>query len=98
MSDDENPIYRDPRATGRNLPGQGELITLYVINEANAKAEGFAWEDVLVATTNEDFAVCRWPVVVKVKQHVTEAELLRNLLYLASVLEQAIQEGCPPQA
>src|SRR5262245_38302935 len=89
-------IVRDkPRAAQpaharqRSRPGEGERVRLYVVNmhglaSADLERMRFCPSDVFCWMPHaEDFSTCRWPVVVKAKRQVTQAQLVQHLRYVA---------------
>ena len=62
-------------------------VTVHLVDLFVADA-GYQGADVCCVSRDvEDFADCDWPVVVKVKPHVTDEQLVRHLLYLAATIE-----------
>ena len=76
----------------RSTPGQGEQCFIYVLGRADDHADSIVPSYGQISAgcgpnENEDFADTIWPVVVKVKDHVTEGDLIQHLRDLADLIE-----------
>lgn len=88
FSDDD--IFSDgppptPSLSTRSEPGKGEICTIYCVGPSvgftpNEDAE--IWQQ-----EAEDYASTSWPVVLKVKNNVTQAELASYLKALLRCIE-----------
>jgi len=77
--------------TKRSLPGCGERVRI-ICADADAADGGFEPADACCVNDDaEDYAAGRqtWPVIVKARRDLDDAAIVRHLLYLASVLDQA---------
>lgn len=74
------------RARQRSVPGQGEQVQLFLINEKNALTDTNNGLDSRCLSVGEDFSTSGWPVVVKAKFSMSNADLMQHLLYLVSAL------------
>lgn len=62
--------------------GKGEIIDLILLGEKEKWADDLcrAYKDtVIMGGDSEDFAICHWPIVIKVKKNVTHELLKRSL-------------------
>ena len=73
----------------RSTPGSGEPIAIYQLDTADHADSviGCYGATAMCGSHGEDFAVCHWPVVLKVKQSVTREQLVAHLLDLAAAIE-----------
>ena len=80
----------------RSTPGQGEQCFVYVLGRADGHADSIVSRYGKITAgcggnLNEDFAKTRWPVVVKVKPHVVEGDLVQHLRDLADLIAGALK-------
>jgi hypothetical protein len=80
-------------AAQRSLPGQGDPVLLLLATPyRGTPGDVYSVADRgPIVSVVEDFAVCRWPVAVKIKSEVTQANAIRALRILLDELE-----GMPP--
>ena len=86
----ENDSSHGPQ---RSTPGQGEQCFIYVLGRADQYADSVVPSYGQISAgcgpnIREDFAETTWPVVVKVKPHVTERDLIQHLRDLADAIEE----------
>lgn len=67
----------------RSVPGQGKPVHI-ILASPEHDDRGCCDMDVLCGGIVEDFAVCCWPLVVKVDPTVSNDQLVTWLLWLAS--------------
>ncbi len=98
MNATEVPWSRDDNPSGprRSTPGQGQQCFIYVLGRADEHADSIVPSYGQISAgcggnVGEDFAETAWPVVVKVKPHVTEGDLIQHLRDLADVIESIIK-------
>ena len=89
----DSQIYlpkRDYLGGRRSEPGKGDLIDIYALDEHGDSDSTFIWRNVV-----EDYADCKWPVVVKVKHNsgLTREDCIKVLRDLTETLE-ANFENC----
>ncbi len=65
----------------RSIPGEGAAIGLYLLGGEDKTFDLIQPYNrtVIMGSRGEDFAVCSWPVVVKVQAYVTPAQLAQHL-------------------
>ena len=70
----------------------GEMIGIYLLGPATEEFcdnyVGVHGQTAICGSIGEDFANTAWPIVVKVKAEVTQAELSRHLRDLADAIDQ----------
>ncbi|MGZ8410388.1 MAG: hypothetical protein ACXWVS_10795 [Hyphomicrobium sp.] len=76
----------------RSEPGKGSPVWIYVLDRADKAADCMvpAYGKISAGcgpNLNEDFADCGWPIVIKVKPGVREADFLQHLRDLTDVVE-----------
>jgi len=75
----------------RSLAGQGERIAIYMIGskEEFEDSEFKGWKNSVICHNNdaEDYAICRWPIVIKVKKTVSNATLKKHLIDFIEVID-----------
>jgi len=74
----------------RSKVGQGEMIGIYLLDEAQHACDsviGGYGQTAICGGIGEDFAVCRWPIAVKVKKKITRQRLVQHLRDLANIIE-----------
>ena len=80
----------------RSTPGQGQQCFIYVLGRGDEHADSIVSRYGRITAgcggnLNEDFAETRWPVVVKVKPHVVEGDLVQHLRDLADLLAGTVK-------
>ena len=85
--------YDDSPGPRRSTPGQGQQCLIHVIGRADEYADSIVGGYGQISagcgpSLGEDFSETIWPVVVKVKPHVTEGDLIQHLRDLAGSLEK----------
>lgn len=86
----KNDNCHDPR---RSTQGQGQQCFIHVIGRSDEYADGLVGSYGQISagcgpTLGEDFSETIWPVVIKVKPHVIEGDLIQHLRDLADSLEK----------
>ena len=73
----------------RSNPGNGDIVAIYQLGEAKEFCDsvvgGFN-KTAFCVSLGEDYADCRWPVVVKAKPIVTNEQLVQHLRDLADAI------------
>ena len=77
----------------RSEPGKAEKVWIYVVGTARDSADSIvpAFGEISAGcgpNLREDFAKCKWPVVVKVKTGVPSQQLVQHLRDLADLIER----------
>ena len=97
MNDVGVPEYELPASNNngeqRSKPGSGEKVFVYVVGLAADFADSIvpAFGKISAGcgpNLREDFARCRWPVVVKVKMGISDSQLVRHLRDLADSIKR----------
>jgi hypothetical protein len=72
---------------GRSFPGTGHPVTLICVDSGE---DGFGLFDRVSISEAEDYAAGEqsWPIIVKAQPGLSHADIVRHLLYLASVLDR----------
>jgi len=86
----------------RSEPGKGEYINMFLltpVEPGEPTGVGYGEDYVMypgwgqtgiVPERGEDFAVCSYPIVIKVKDSVEKYKLIRSLRDLANALEAGV--------
>ena len=92
------PSVRNNNRSGpqRSVPGQGQQCLVFVMGRADKHADSIVPSYGQISAgcgpnLGEDFAETHWPVVVKVKPHVVEGDLIQHLRDLADQLANHIK-------